>query len=139
MGDDERGSTLLLFPAGVLVLLVLAAIAVDLSALHLARRELHRAASVAADDAASMIDRDATHRTGHTVLDPEAAERVVRFELGTTRLPGRLVGRPDVRVDVAAATVEVTVSMELDPTFGRVVGRGPAVVTVHATGRLVDG
>lgn len=134
----ERGTTLLLFPAAVLVLMLLAAIAVDMSSLHLARRELHRSASQAADDAAAMIDRAAAHRTGDAHIDPATAERVVRFELAAARLPGRLVGPPQVNVDDATGTVEVTVTMSIDPVFGRVVGRGAQLVTVHTSGRLLD-
>jgi Flp pilus assembly protein TadG len=136
---DERGTTLLLFPAAVMVLLVLATIAVDLSAQHLARRELHRAASVAADDAAAMIDRGATRRTGQAHIDPAAAERVVRFELAVAHLPGPLIGPPRVTVDDATGTVHVTVTMEVEPVFGRIVGRGAERVTVETSGRMLDG
>lgn len=134
----ERGTTLLLFPSAVLVLILLAAIAVDMSALHLARRELHRAAGHAADDAAAMIDRATARRTGETRIDPAAAERVVRFELAAARLPGRLVGNPQVSVDSAGDTVEVVATMEVDPVFGRVVGRDAQRVTVRVSGRLLD-
>lgn len=136
---SEQGTTLLLFPAAVLVLMLLATIAVDMSSLHLARRELYRSASQAADDAAAMIDRAAAHRTGEARIDHAAAERVVRFELAAARLPGRLVGTPTVTVDDATGTVEVTATVTVDPVFGRVVGRGPQLVTVHTSGRMLDG
>lgn len=137
---SERGSVLLLFPAAVVVLLVLAAIAVDLSMLHAARRELLAVASQAADDGAAMVDRDELHRSGRVVLDPTRAERVVRAAFGVARLPATLVGPPDVVVDGAAGTVTVTAAVRVDRFFGGgVPGAAPDdTVSVTAVGRLVD-
>lgn len=135
---DERGTTLLLFPAAVLVLLVLAAIAVDLSTVHLARRELVRVASQAADDASSMIDTGAVRRSGATVLDRDTAVRVARYEMAVARLPGELVGTPSVEVDTAARTVTITASMRVDAFFGAVAGDAGHLVTVRVGGELVD-
>ena len=136
--SPERGSTLLIYPAAVMVLLLLAAIAIDLSALHLARRELIAATSRAADDGAAMIDRAEARRTGATRTDSAAAERVVRDELAVADLPGRLVGQPTVAVSPGTNTVTVTASLEVEPIFGVVSGRGPQVVTVATSGRLLD-
>jgi Flp pilus assembly protein TadG len=137
--QPERGSTLLLFPAAVLVLLTLAAIAVDLSGLHLARRELSRATEQAADDAAAMIDEAAARGDGEAHIDHAAAERVVRFELAVARLRGRLIGSPHVVVDDRTDTVTVEATIEVDPVFGSVPGRGPQRITVRSVGRLIDG
>ena len=136
----ERGSTLLLFPAAVVVLLILASIAVDLSTLHLARRELFRAASQAADDAAEVIDQRAARSDGTVRIDHGAAERVVRFELAVAKLPGDLVGRPTVTFDDSNATVTVGVTMEVRRLFGRAVPGAPRSdrVTVRVSGRLID-
>jgi Flp pilus assembly protein TadG len=135
---SDRGTTLLLFPSAVLVLLLLAAIAVDLSQVHMARRELARAADQAADDAAAMIDHAEAHRTGRTRIDHAAADGVVRFELAVAHLHGRLVGTPQVTFDDPTGTVIVTASVDVEPVFGRVVGRGPERVTIEARGRLID-
>lgn len=135
---EDRASTLLLVPAATMVLLLLGAIAVDLSAVHLARRELLRAAAHAADDAASMVDRAGLRRTGEARLDPDAAARVVRAELALARLPGDVTAI-DVRVDAAAGTVDVTASMDVEPVFGRAIpGVDRTTVTVTVSGRLVD-
>src|SRR3954452_750854 len=48
----ERGSVLILVPAGVLVLMLLGAIAVDFSVAYLAKRQLEAAAGAAVNDAA---------------------------------------------------------------------------------------
>ena len=59
----ERGSTLLLFPAAILVVMALSAIAVDLSVQHGAQRDLRRVVHAAADDAAASIDLDLLRET----------------------------------------------------------------------------
>lgn len=138
--ESEQGSTLLLFPAGVLVLLVLAAIAIDLSTMHLGRRELLRTAAQAADDAAAMLDVAAVRRGDLHTLDRVAAERVVRAEISSAHLAGTVVGPPVVAIDPATGAVTVTVAMDLEHVFGRVVpgiGRTERIV-VTVSARLVD-
>ncbi|MFN8050554.1 MAG: pilus assembly protein TadG-related protein [Acidimicrobiales bacterium] len=136
---SERGTTLLLFPAAVLVLMILAAIAVDMSSVQLARRELFRTASQAADDGAAMVDQAALRRGDGVHIDRGAAERVVRFEMAAARLPGTLreVG---VTVDDARGVVTVTATMDVRRVFGRVVPSSPSTdrVDVHVSGRLLD-
>ena len=136
----ERGSTLLLFPAAVLVLMILSAIAIDLSTVHLARRELLRTASQAADDAAAMLDQQAARAGDFTVIDAAAAQRVVLFEMEVADLPGKLVGSPDVTVDDTSGTVTVLVSMEVDRLFGKIAPGTSTTdrITVQVSGRLID-
>lgn len=72
-----RGSVLLLFPAAVLVMLVLAAIAVDLSAAFLAQRELADATAAAANDAATLALSDADfYRAGRVTLDAVLLQQI---------------------------------------------------------------
>jgi hypothetical protein len=108
----DRGSTLLLFPAGVLVVMLLSAIAVDMSQLHTAQVDLETAVQSAADDAASMIDIDALRSTGQVSIDLEAARRTVADDLATASLTGspgvvsvELGPRPDTLVVVATRHV----------------------------------
>ena len=62
-GVRQRGSVLLLFPAAVLIVLVLSAITVDSSIAFLAQRELANATAAAANDAASRaVDGQAFYR-----------------------------------------------------------------------------
>ena len=77
---DERGSALMLIPAGVLVLLVLAAIAIDSAVVFLAQRDLNtRAAAAANDIAAMLVDDESFYRGGGkvAVVDETAADRYV--------------------------------------------------------------
>jgi Flp pilus assembly protein TadG len=129
----ERGTALVLVPAMVLVLLCLAAIAIDMSLVHAVHRDAHRVASVAADDAAAMIDERQLQVSGDLVIDPERAEQVVRAHVASVRLAGELV---DVEVRPRATTVDVQLTVDAPhvvlPSFpGRddstrlvVIGRG---------------
>ena len=65
-----------LFPAGVLVVLTLAALAVDLTVVHLGEREAISAATAAANDAAGFgVDVARYRATGEVVLDPAKVEQ----------------------------------------------------------------
>lgn len=102
----ERGTALVLVPAITLVLLCLAAIAIDLSLVHAVHRDAHRTVSAAADDAAAMIDERRLQLTGELEIDPARAERVVRAHLGSADLAGELsevdITTDDTTVDVSA-------------------------------------
>ena len=61
-GERDRGSSLLLYPAGVLVMIALAAIAADMSHVHMARASLNDVAATIANDVSSMTLDEATLR-----------------------------------------------------------------------------
>ena len=84
----ERATTLVLVPAMMLVLIALAAVAVDLTAVHMAQRSLYRVASAAADDAAGMLDTRRIQIDGALRIDCRAARRVVIARLRAADLPG---------------------------------------------------
>lgn len=115
----------MLAPALVLVVIVLGAIAVDLSLVYTARRSAYRSLSAAADDAAAMIDSDEFQRTGDVRVDPEAATRVVRAHLGLLdgdTPPGFAdpvfrVLDADVATDVTDGVVRITALVEVDRIF----------------------
>ncbi|HVM10173.1 MAG TPA: hypothetical protein VM345_17035 [Acidimicrobiales bacterium] len=72
----DGGSALMLVPAGVLVLIMLGAIAIDSTIVALAQRELsNRTAAVANDVAGATADDEAFYRSGEVTLDQHAAER----------------------------------------------------------------
>ena len=77
----ERGTVLMLFPAAVLILCVLGALAVDSANATMRRRELQSSADAAANDAAALAIDTAALRAGRTVIDPELARRVVEESL----------------------------------------------------------
>lgn len=135
---DERGTTLLLFPAGVLVVMLLAAIAVDLSVLHLAQREAYRAASQAAEDAAAMIDLGRYRTDGTIVLDETRAQNTASASIAAATVPGQLAAAPTVNVQTVDGIVTVTVAYDVERVFGRAIPGSDGVerITVTATGQL---
>src|SRR5215471_12273387 len=77
-GRGERGSVLVLMPVGVLIVLLLGAIAVDLTAVHLRRQQAVDAAASAANDAVTFGLDEGALRTGHGYhLDPVRVREVV--------------------------------------------------------------
>lgn len=135
----ERSAAVVLAPALLLVVLALAAIAVDLSALHHAHRSIHRVVATAADDAAGIIDGHHLHVTGGVRIDREAATRMVTAQLDQSRLPGRLVGPPRVTLHDDAAQVTVRVTVDVDHVVARSVtsSRSTSRLVVTASARMV--
>ena len=138
--DRERGSTLMLMPAAVLVVLLLGAIALDFAAVFLAERELANVAAAAANDAATQaLDREAFYSDGTVRLDPDRARRVAEAAValrGPDWLePGTL--RVDVVVDPVAPVVTVTVEAEAGRVIARAIpgvdGSTPVDATARAT------
>lgn len=111
----ERGSVLLLVPAGVLVLVVLGSLAVDFAIAFLGEREVASLASAAANDAATAaVDRAHLRATGEFRIDEALAREVVASTLAAS----------SHEVDLDAAEVEV---LDLD---------GEPAVRVRLTGRI---
>lgn len=74
---NERGTALMLMPAGVLIVLVLGALAVDSAILFLGERELADLSAAAANDAATAaIVEESFYECGRLQLDAERAKAV---------------------------------------------------------------
>lgn len=111
--NRDRASTLLVFPAVLLVMVVLASITVDFARLHLAQRQADDLASAAANDAVTVgLDVDALRRGGDYRLDPA--------RLG-----------PGVRL-TGPRSVEVEVAQRVPLAFARIPPGAPEAVTVRA-------
>lgn len=140
MRAGERATTLLLFPAAVMVLMVLGAIAVDLGIVGSARREMIRVVGTAADDAADRLDLDRLRAGELGVIDFPAARDQILADLAAADLPGDPMGAPTVEPGPDPATVIIAVTRRIPHVFGRAVPGIPEseVVTVRLVGRLVD-
>lgn len=112
----ERGSVLLLFPAAVFVLCVLAALAVDAAHATMRRRELQHAADAAANDAAALAIDERALRDGVTLLDPERAREVAIDAVARQGLTGARV--VDVRVE-GGTTVVIELEARHPSIFAR--------------------
>src|SRR5207248_6070957 len=79
VSGSERGSTLLLFPAAVLVVFVLGAIAADLASVFLGERELANATAAAANDTATeALANAAFYRGGQLRVADAGAQEIGR-------------------------------------------------------------
>jgi uncharacterized membrane protein len=130
-GADQRGSTLMLMPAGLLVVLILASIAVDMAIVQLRQRQAHDLASAAANDAATAAADQVGLRRGTYVVDGDAADEVVAGIVGASELAPLVVGTPDVTV--TGDGVRVVIELRADYIFAGVMPGAPDGTTVRAT------
>ena len=117
---DQRGSAMMLVPAGFLVLILFAAIAVDSTGAFLAQRQLTDALSAAANDAATAgLDNDAYYGRGVLQLDPRTSATAACASLAAQG-DGDL---RDLRADfgVAGPVIEISATAEVEAIFGRIV------------------
>ncbi|MFN2505352.1 MAG: hypothetical protein ABR540_14200 [Acidimicrobiales bacterium] len=134
----QRGSALLLFPAGVLIVIVLAAMAVDTSIAFLGERELAGAVAAAANDAATeAISNRAFYDRGQIELDTGEVERVAEARVRGSVDAGRhrdLAVRARVVRPASGCAWALTVeaSARVDYLFARALPGGPDEATVDA-------
>jgi Flp pilus assembly protein TadG len=132
----------MLFPATVVVLLVLAALAVDLSIAFLAQRELANASAAAANDAATLaLSQEGYYGDGDVRPDrrrvEEVAEARVRGSLDPDRFAGLTVEAEAVPPRAAGCTwtVRVRAAATVPYVFAPALPGGPdrAAVQAHAS------
>jgi len=123
----------MLMPAGVLVVLILASIAVDMAVVQLRQRQAFDLAAAAANDAATAAADQAALRSGGFRVDPESARRVVAQSVAASELAPDLAEPPTVTV--VDEGVVVTVAVRADYLFADVIPGAPdgTVVTATAT------
>lgn len=127
---------LMLMPAGVLVVLLLGAIAFDLSLVFLRQRQASSVAvDVANDLATAALDEAAFRADGRFRLDPDRAD-----ELGRALVAASDLGADVREVDVAVVgldTVEVRVVVDVDYVFAKAIPGASDGTTVTATATAV--
>lgn len=128
---DDRASVLMLVPAGILVVLIMASIAVDMSLVQLRQRQAHDLAAGAANDAATAAADQGELRSGRYQVDRAAASALVDRIVGASELAPQVVGSPVVRVTDEG--VEVEISLYADYIFAGVIPGTPDGLTVTAT------
>jgi antirestriction protein ArdC len=128
---SDRGSALMLMPAGVLVVLILASIAVDMSVVHLRKRQALDLAAAAANDAATAAADPGSLRAGDFQLDQSLARAVVDRIVAASELAPELAAAPVVVVSDDG--VEVTLAVEADYVFAAAIPGAPDGAVVTAT------
>jgi hypothetical protein len=134
--NGGRGSVLMLMPAGLLVVLMLGAIAFDLSVLFLRQRQASSVAADLANDLTSAAFDDEVFRaTGRFELDPALAADLGRTFAADSDVADSLV---DLTVEVLADdAVRVTVAVEVDYVFAGVIPGAADGTTVTASATAV--
>ena len=128
MGTD-RGSSLMLMPAAVLVVMVLGAIAVDQSIVYTQQRELVAAAEAAANDAAGYgLDRDAFYDRNEVVFDLARARAAALAALRARRIDARA----EVSLGPGGTEVEVSLRREVEYVFAGAIPGAPGTTEVRA-------
>ncbi len=105
---DGRGTVLLMFPAALMVMVILGAIVVDVGYTTIRGRELRAVAASAANDSLAALDIVELRTTGQTVIDGAAARRIVAEAIASGPLPDARI------VDVAINRFEIAVTLALD-------------------------
>lgn len=138
LSRTDRGSTLMLMPACVLVVLVLASIAVDMSLVHLRQRQALDVAASAANDAVTAGVDTAMLRSGDYRLGSGSVQAVVLHSVGNSDLAPHLARPPEIAV--ADDTVEVTLAVEADYLFSGIMPGAPdgTVVTTTASATALE-
>ena len=131
----DHGSVLMLVPAGLLIVLIMASIAVDMSIVQLRQRQAHDLAAGAANDAATAAADTAQIRSGSYTVDADAASAVVGRIVAASDLAPDVVGGPVVRV--TGNVIEVEVSLYADYIFATAVPGASDGVTVTARASAV--
>ena len=130
--DRDRGTTLLFFPAALLVMVVLASITVDFARLHLGQRQADDLAAATANDAVTVgLDETAMRSGSGYRLDVSRVDAVVAAHLaGADR--STLRGVTASGSVQGARSVTVTVAAHVPLAFAHAVPGTPAVVGIRA-------
>ncbi len=132
----ERGSVLMLMPAGVLVVLLLGAIAFDLSLVFLRQRQASSLAVDVANDVATVaLDEARFREDGEFRLDPDRAAQVGVDLVAASDL-GELVEEVEVEV-LGPDEVTVRVVIQVDYVFARAIPGASDGTTVTASATAV--
>ena len=126
----------MLMPAAVLVVLVLGAIAVDLSAVHLAERELLDLASSMANDAVTAgLPPEAIRGGSHRLDEGRVRDALVRT-LDAQGHGDEVVVALDVGTG-APATLTVTLRRPVEHLFAKAIPGADDTTTVRATATAI--
>jgi len=138
----ERGSVLMLVPAGFLILVTLAALAVDSAADYLAQQQLHDALAAAANDAVTAgLSNQSFYSAGAVRIDARDAGRVVCLTVAAQS--DRELHGLQLRMAVSRTAIRLRGTATVDAVFGRAIpgfGRRHVTAEVKAvvTGRTLS-
>ena len=136
--EHDHGSVLLLFPAAVMVVLVLAAIVIDIGLVRVRTQELKSVASSAANDALGAIDVDVLRSTGLITFDRGEAESLVRAAVSSGPLPEATVESIVFTQNARGVwEIAVTLSMDVDLVIAPSLPGGDRSLPTSVTARVL--
>lgn len=134
---DEDGSTLMMYPFGILIVFLLGAIAIDAAVLFQARRQAVDVSAGLASDIAAMIDEESFATTGVARVDAARAAAAVDFANTRTLAedPNRIRCTEAIDLDEVSVTCSGTGQALLLPLTG---ASGAMSFTVSSTASLTE-
>ncbi|MGH2930609.1 MAG: hypothetical protein ACRDL8_20565, partial [Solirubrobacteraceae bacterium] len=135
----DRGSVLVLVPAGLLVLFLLAGIAVDSAAAYLGQQQLRDTLAAAANDAATAgLSGPSFYQGGAVRIDEASAARTVCLDVAA-QSEGDLHG-VQLWIAVTPTTVRLAGAATVEAVFGRLIpGFGHRHVRASASAVVTSG
>jgi hypothetical protein len=134
----DRGSALLLIPAGALVMVLLGSLAVDLSLVSLRQRQALNLAAAAANDAVTVgLDVATLHSDGEYVVRADLARTAAGDAIEHSDLV-RHVRTFEVLTEGARATVRLTVEVRYVIARSMPFASDAHLITVEATATAVE-
>jgi hypothetical protein len=118
--NRDRGSVLVLVPAGLLVLMILAALAVDSAVAYLGQQQLHDALSAAANDAVTRgLNQGAFYNGGVVGLDSATVGQAICLSVLAQNDTG--LHQLHLWMSVDGESVHVEGRAVVDAVFGRAI------------------
>ena len=128
----NRGTVLLLFPAALLAMVVLGAVAIDVGYTTVRGRELRAVAASAANDSLAALDITTLRTTGATTINESDAHQIVTEAVALGPLPDARVIDVDINGFEIAVTLELDIELVMAPALGNL-----KRVTLQRTARAV--
>ena len=125
-------------PAAVMVVLVLAAIVIDIGLTRVRVQELRAVASSAANDALGAVDADALRNTGAISFDRDEARRLVTAAVASGPLPQATVDSVAFSRNAQGQwEITVTLNMRIDLVIAPALPGGERSLLTSVTERVL--
>lgn len=135
--SGDRGSTLLLAPIGLLIVMMLGAVTLEAGALHLRQRQLHDLATTVANDAATVgFDIDEFRSSGDITIDSGGAQSVVGPSIALSDIPEARPQGLNI-IQGAPPTVEVDLALTHEFILGQLIWGASTELTASGQATLL--
>ena len=115
---SDRGTVLLMFPAALMVMVILGAIVIDVGYTTIRGRELRAVAASAANDSLAALDIAVLRATGDVVINKSTARRIVAQAIALGPLPDAQI----VDIEIEGFEIAVTLRLEIDLVMAPALG-----------------